>query len=141
MTAADASSRADRRPGAKRRRHKRWTRVTLWFTVMALGAFAFATVSLCSTLGRDEKAESTSALLEKLTLALKGAHQDHGVLPEYLLNLPAVARGEIGREDAFGTTIRYVVLDRAAGSFDLRSAGPDKAFDTDDDVTVTIPTR
>ncbi len=135
MNTSESATRRKSAPGSRRRWHKRWTRASLWLTLLALCAFVVATVSICSTLGRDEKADGTEALLEQLSVALTNNHKATGALPETLLELTGVARGDIGREDAYGTTIRYTRVDSAKGTFEIRSAGPDKSFDTDDDVT------
>lgn len=85
----------------------------------------------------------TAAMWERIFAhALDPFRQRTGALPARLDEL--VAEDPITKEpyldhvpdDPWGTPYRYVVHDARRGRFEVRSAGRDRAFDTDDDVVL-----
>ena len=72
--------------------------------------------------------------LVRIARAIDGIGRDYGALPNTLEPVPSLSRlesQEIG--DAWGRPIRYR---KSGAEFEVRSAGPDGVFDSDDDLSV-----
>lgn len=78
-------------------------------------------------------AQDTYTLLRGAADRLDARRPDNG-------DAPPLADGQAatsGSRDSWVTTIRYALVDDT--TFELRSAGPDRLFDTEDDIVVTRP--
>lgn len=131
------------RPGAlARRRLVRLADVV--FHVVALAIIGIMLVGLVGS-GRSDahfgsSTHSAAMQARNFAQALDAVRRRTDALPERLDAL--VAEDPITKEpymepvpdDPWGTPYRYVVRDARRGRFEVRSAGPDRAFDTDDDV-------
>ena len=111
-------------------------------------AFAVIGMLLIGRVGTDTwstgpASEDTAAMQARnFALALHAFRQRTGALPARLDAL--VAEDPHSKEpymervpnDPWGTPYRYDVRDARRGRFEVRSAGRDRAFDTDDDVVL-----
>lgn len=79
------------------------------------------------------KAELTSVNLEQLSRAIQEWMADHeGQVPESLKEVQGSRSYGLSLTDGWGRNIRYQKL--SDSSYELRSAGADGKFDTDDDI-------
>ena len=75
-----------------------------------------------------QRGDATSEFVEQLAGLIRVWHAEQGELPPDEMGQQLLA----GRQDLWARTPRYRVL--AADRFEIRSAGPDQQFETDDDV-------
>jgi hypothetical protein len=78
---------------------------------------------------RAEAVSLTSRILYGIVQALDAYGREAGTLPEHLAEL-----SEAGTEDAWGRKLHYA---ESGLRFEVRSAGPDGRFGTDDDIVAT----
>jgi hypothetical protein len=125
-------------PGAKRARHKRWTRIATAVTVVGLGAFVGALALLLG--GGDE----TDPRRVACRTDMEGIAREVGAFADRKGRLPSELKELFGPEstspfdaepwDCWHRPYEYRVIDPAARRFLLRSRGPDGLPDTPDDV-------
>jgi hypothetical protein len=106
-----------------------------------------AVYPLCPALGRSDRVERespgtawdsvlwTGRRLVRVARAVDGYGREIGRVPPGLSGAGVWNRDRDGQiSDVWGSRVRYTA---AEGRFELRSAGPDRAYDTRDDVVVT----
>jgi hypothetical protein len=131
-------------PGAKRARHKRWTRATLVVTAAVLvgfgGALAWALTSWFRESPEGERVKAARVLLRGIATQVGEYDKVYAHLPENLAKLrdPALpSLYESDPRDPWYTRIEFVPAPDGKG-FRLRSYGPDKAPDTADDIVLSF---
>jgi hypothetical protein len=125
-------------PAPKPVRHRRWKRVALGVTLLALVGFAAMTVSFFRRQGRDEGVEATRVLMGEVVRAVEQYRKDNrGELPRSLASLwyPGARHHlDVVPEDSYRTALEYKVVEGEKGGFRLRSLGADRVPDTPDDI-------
>jgi hypothetical protein len=103
-----------------------------------MGLLAFVVVGVLLFVNReDDPHEVTMAALEELAVHLDTHYAKEGSLPLDLVALGGVETcypGGVCPRDAWGSLLEYRPVDAQAGTFRLRSLGPDRKADTGDDV-------
>ena len=142
---------APRAPARRAREATPWSdrrfpwSIDVAFRVVALAVIVMLLVGLVGTdtWSTGPSSEDTAAMQARnFSFALDLFRRRTGALPARLDEL--VAEDPHSKEpyldrvpnDPWGTPYRYVVRDARRGRFEVRSAGPDRAFDTDDDVVL-----
>jgi hypothetical protein len=125
-------------PGAKRARHKRWTRVATAVTVATLLAFG-AVVALLVSGGEktDPKTEACRISLEAIAAEVRGFAVANQRLPRDLNELfgpEGSSQFDAEPWDCWHHPFEYRVVDAATWDFRLRSRGADEEPDTADDI-------
>jgi hypothetical protein len=124
-------------PGAKRARHKRWTRTALVVTIAAMVGFAVVVVLFLRGCGKDKDVEATRELLGHLAEHIQEHRARTGALPRAfseLVNPASKYHGDPIPVDAYGTRIQFAPLPSPDSRFVLRAAGPDREHGTPDDI-------
>jgi len=129
-------------PGAKRARHKRWTRVAAGVTIVGLLGFGAFLVKAGPSLWKrktvqEMQTEGCFAFLDGLANRVRGFQDLKKRLPDSLAalrdpDLPSDHDAEPW--DCWAKPIEYRIVDEARGEFRLRSYGPDKLPDSPDDI-------
>lgn len=96
----------------------------------AVLAFIPLAIAVAAMAGPEIETEVEQAILE----AKVSAYVDQaGAFPTDLSQIPDLSEKLL--TDPWGTPYRLDILNVAAEDFEIRSAGPDRVFDTEDDVT------
>ena len=80
----------------------------------------------------EDQADRTEMVLEQGVDAIEKFRSDHQQLPGAITGNKLLIAGELN--DAWGESLRYDPLE--GGNYLVRSAGPDRTFDTTDDLTL-----
>jgi len=106
-------------------RPSRGTVIALVVTVLT-STFLVLGVVVVETNGRPLRGPDPDACLDLVEHQIRRYCRDHGHAPSRFVDLRIEAPDPLG-----GPPLRYVL--RPDGAYELRFAGPDDAYDTDDD--------
>jgi hypothetical protein len=124
--------------------HRRWRLAAVAATALALVGFGALTVSFLSKQGGDEGVAATHDEMAGIARGLADYRQHVGRLPDALSKIFDSRyryHGDVVPEDAWRQAIEYRVLDAEAGTYRLRSLGPDKVAGTADDIVWPLGSR
>jgi hypothetical protein len=128
-------------PGAKRRRHQRWTRIATWATVAGVVVFGAVVVWIVSDWRTRSQADpqvvGTRQTLDRLAAEIQNFVKERHHPPKELFELRAPdlpSNFDAQPWDLWKRPIQYRVVDEATAKFRLRSLGPDGVGGTADDL-------
>ena len=130
------------RPGEKRRKYLRYKRLATLGTLALVIVAAFFTVKFVRDQQDGGEERATRALMDDLQRALDGYYARKKILPTrvaQLLGPDSPYQGGPIAEDAWRRVIQYKVVEARAGTWRLRSWGPDGKPDTPDDIVYGGP--
>ena len=126
-------------PGAKKARHQRLARMTRWFTAAGLVVVAGLVVwlVLANRGGGDSRIEGCRNDLSRLAHEVDAFRARSRRMPTQLSELfgpDSTSPFDAEPWDCWHGAYEYRIVDAKAGTFRLRSKGPDKKPDTPDDI-------